>query len=182
MQYPFTIQFVMKLSFICHMPHIRESPKLAFLSLKNFLNSTECQKYIFRIIFFYCSVHREIIFHLICHMLHIWKSTKLAFFEFKKLQKWHKMAKKDIFHKILFYCSVLHEIVFHLICHMLHIWKSRKYGNFTHFGSFLNNFGIPRPKIWGHQLLDVFEIIVNELCVLENMGIGTKIRILALLV
>ena len=57
-----------------------------------------------------------------------------------------------------------------------------KYGNVTHFGQFKNYFGTPKPEIWGNQLSDVFESIVNGLSGLINGSIGTIIRILALLV
>ena len=49
-------------------------------------------------------------------------------------------------------------------------------------GGFWANFGVPRAQFGGNHYLGMFETIVNELSGTENRGIGTRIKVLTLLV
>ena len=50
------------------------------------------------------------------------------------------------------------------------------------FSPFWSHFGTPGAKIWGNQLLEMSENVINELCCYENVVVGTKMSILAQLV
>ena len=48
-------------------------------------------------------------------------------------------------------------------------------GSGTHFGT-------TKAYIWDKRWLEIFETIINQLSGVENMGIGTKMNVLVLLV
>ena len=57
-----------------------------------------------------------------------------------------------------------------------------KYSHFANFGPFLSSFWPPRPKILGNEILELAENTINQFLGLENVGIGTKMSTIALLV